>query len=365
MTSYNVIAILESIKLNEKRIPIHPTHFNLIKENKNNICFQHEYAKNFGITDDDFKKYNFKFVSRNELLETADVIFLLKPTQNDLVRMKKGAILIGWCHTVQQSRVAQIAQERKLTLIAMEAMYNNIAGRREHLFYKNNFIAGSVGVEHALSSIPFRYSKDAKVAVITYGAVGHGAVTKFKELGFNNITVFSRRSKSIIEDKIPGINYETLIDDKHELFTSSGEMLKKILLGSDIIVNAIMQDVLHPYQFLSREDLKAVANKYIIDISCDNKMGFDFACPTTIPHPVLKIENNFYYAVENIPAICWQTISSSISEALVPLVKAFSSNQFTRDMHTMLCNATDIKDGKIINQTITEYQKKVSLLTLA
>ncbi len=120
-----------------------------------------------------------------------------------------------------------------------------------------------------------------------------------------------------------------------------------------------MQDVIRPYQFLSWEDLKQVKNKYIIDISCDEKMGFDFALPTTISNPVLEIGDNSYYAVGNIPAIGWEVISTPISEALTPIVTAFSNNKFSQELIDILEPATEIRRGEILNKIIIEYQKKL------
>ncbi len=361
MESDTVIAILESIKPNEKRIPIHPKHFHLIAE-KSNLYFQKFYASNVNANGNHFETNRLHHLPRKELLKKADVIFLLKPTIEDLAKMKSGAILIGWCHAVQQVEITQIAQKRKLTLIAMEAMFKNVKGQKEHLFYNNNFLAGEIGVAHALSSIPFKYSQDdAKIAVITYGASGQGAARGFKQRGFNHLTVFSRRPETFINKKLSGVNYVTFLKKNGELVTASGENFKKKLLEFDIIVNAIMQNVMDPYQFLLREDLVNYKKKYIIDISCDEKLGFDFAKPTTISEPIFQVGHNFYYGVENIPSICWQTASISISEVLTPLAKAFSNKEFTEEIENMLKAATEIRQGEIINKTIMQYQSKLGL----
>src|ERR1700722_6069482 len=119
------IAVLESIKLNEKRIPIHPHHFDLIETHINKPYFQKNYAKHFGQNDHALKTKGFLLASREKLLEIADVVFLLKPIAEDLIKMKIGATLIGWCHAVQHTEISTLAQNRKLTLIAMEAMYKN------------------------------------------------------------------------------------------------------------------------------------------------------------------------------------------------------------------------------------------------
>ena len=55
----------------------------------------------------------------------------------------------------------------------------------------------------------------------------------------------------------------------------------------------------------------------IIDVSCDEGMGFYFAKPTTFRKPILKVEQADYYAVDHTPSYLWESASRAISAALV------------------------------------------------
>lgn len=355
MNTPRIVAVVESIKENEFRIPLHPKHFSNIERKQNTLVFQTGYAKNFGISDKNIIELGYTVIPRNELLEIADIVFLLKPQPDDLRKMKSNSTLIGWCHAVQKIDIAKIAQEKKLTLIAMESMYRD---HHSHLFYENNYLAGSIGVEHALSCVPHKYSTNACISVITYGAVSYGAVVKLVELGFSNISVFSRRKKENIKNQLPGVIYKQLVDINGTLYINDNEeTLKAELLKADIVVNGIMQNVLLPYNFINKADIPDRKDLFIMDLSCDDHMGFDFAQATTVATPILKIGFNFYYAVDNIPSMDWKNISIHISQELLPIINLFLKDEPDNTIDEILLNATEILSGNIMNESITQYQK--------
>lgn len=358
MTTLLSIAFLESIKVDEHRIPCHPTHFTALFKDKNKLFFQIDYGKNFGLTNTALQQSGFELAPRDQLLQEADVIFLLKPIVTDLKKMKRGAILIGWCHAVQNIAIASVAQERGLTLIAMESMVKNNK-KYQNIFYENNFSAGFLGIEHALKSVPYVYKKDISISIITYGAVGQGAVTKLIEKGFSCITVYSRRSSHCIENKFLSVSYKRIKTKEDRLVLYSGEDIREKLLDCDVIVNSIMQDVLKPCYFLSLADLLRFQNKLIVDLSCDDRMGFDFTTTTTISDPIKMIGGNYYYAVDNVPSLGWERNSYFISEKLLPFFNAFLSDNGDFEILDIVSKATEIKEGVIINPVIADYQKKI------
>ena len=66
--------------------------------------------------------------------------------------MREGQVLWGWPHCVQDAEITQLAIDRRLTLIAFEAM-NHWASDGSfslHVFHKNNELAGYCSVLHAL-----------------------------------------------------------------------------------------------------------------------------------------------------------------------------------------------------------------------
>ena len=349
-----IIAILESNKPYDNRIPIHPDHFPLI--DKENVILQNDYAQLFGQSNASLRLAGFDLLPRNTLLQQADTLCILKPTPQDLIKMKPGSTLIGWCHAVQQQKITEIAIQKKLTLIAMEEMFFETAGQKKHVFYENNFVAGYVGVEHALESTPVQYSKNAKIAIITFGTVSHGALSRLKEMGYSNITVFSRRTLSLDSNFKHNITYQKIIPLKNTFITTDGQPFQKLLSQFDIIINGIMQDPLNPYIFLEKKDLCSLHNKLIIDISCDNGMGFEFAQPTNLNNPIIKLpNNNYYYAVENIPAINWKTTTLSISEQIRKLITFIPKHTYCNKIDLCIENATIIKSGIVYDYKLSQF----------
>ena len=57
-----------------------------------------------------------------QLIAGCDVILLPKVQAEDLAEMLVGQIIWGWPHCVQDSALTQVAIDRRLTLIALEAV---------------------------------------------------------------------------------------------------------------------------------------------------------------------------------------------------------------------------------------------------
>ena len=76
-----------------------------------------------------------------------------KPQASDLADLKDGQILWGWPHCVQDRAITQLAIDKKLTLIAFEAMnhWASDGGFGLHVFHKNNELAGYASVLHSLA----------------------------------------------------------------------------------------------------------------------------------------------------------------------------------------------------------------------
>ncbi len=91
------------------------------------------------------------------------------------------------------------------------------------------------------------------------------------------------------------------------------------LIGeSDIIVNGTFQDTQHPIHFVTAAERGCLKpNSLIIDVSCDEGMGFFFAKPTTFKKPMLRYATIDYYAVDHTPSYLWESATRSISAALI------------------------------------------------
>ena len=90
------------------------------------------YGEPFGISDAELgAPLRRRPPSARRSSESSEVVLLPKPLPEDLREMHEGGILWGWPHCVQQREITQIAIDRRLTLIAWEAMFTWKRGVRE------------------------------------------------------------------------------------------------------------------------------------------------------------------------------------------------------------------------------------------
>ena len=115
--------------------------------------------------------------------------------------------------------------------------------------------------------------------------------------------------------------------------------------------------------FISNEAELANLKPYtsILDISCDEGMGFYFAKPTSFSSPTFMIENNItYYSVDHTPSYLWNAASREISLSLQPYLKTLMSGTEAWKNCQTISNAIDIFEGLIENENIIKFQKRGS-----
>ncbi len=361
----NPIAVIgTSKKENERRVPIHPQHINLIPEKiRKYLFFQKGYGQPFGMDDAHIQSLTGNpLKERNELLSSFQTILITKPVEEDYELLMDGALVWGWIHSVQQSNITQIAIDKKLTFLAWENMYFRTDREHIHIFNKNNELAGYCGVQHALQlrGIDGNFGPARKICVLSLGSVSRGAIYALKGHGFNDITVYTRRPSFLAGNKIPGIKYKQMIADKNNSFNVIGSRKEKTplindLASADIIVNGLLQDPQSPVFFIKEEEIATFTKDcLVIDISCDLGMGFSFARPTGFSNPVAKFGNITYYAVDHTPTLLWDSATWEISNGIMP----YLHNIVERSESQVLTDAMDIDQGKVLNQDILAYQNR-------
>ena len=154
-SSLSLGIVARSRKENERRLPIHPLHFPQIDAALRARMFvEHGYGEPFGVSDDEVAAQVGGLRTREQLIAECDVILLPKIQPSDLADMRAGQIVWGWPHCVQDTALTQHAIDRRLTLVAFEAMnhWASDGGFGLHVFHKNNELAGYCSVLHALHS---------------------------------------------------------------------------------------------------------------------------------------------------------------------------------------------------------------------
>ena len=99
----------------------------------------------------------------------------------------------------------------------------------------------------------------------------------------------------------------------------------------------------------------------IVDVSCDEGMGFSWARPTTFTDPTFTVGDNItYYAVDHSPSYLWNAATWEISEALLPYLSDALDGPDAWKKDPTLKRAIEIQDGRILNPDILAFQNRSS-----
>ena len=375
MTDLTMGVFGSSFKENEYRLPIHPVHLDKIDpELRKRIYIEQGYGSKFGVTDDDLQGFA-GVLTREELFETCRILLLPKPCAEDFPYFRDGHILWGWPHCVQGPGITQQAIDKKMTMIAWEEMHLwKQSGGGEpawqlHTFHKNNELAGYCSVMHALQLAGFtgHYGPAKKAAILSFGSTAQGAAYALQALGILQTTVYKQRPALQLAYQIPTLQYRQFKrsepgSDATIAENEEGQAVPIIseLAQYDIIVNCILQNTDAPITFVGPGELeKLKRNALIIDVSCDEGMGFDFAKPTTFEEPTFVVDGNItYYAVDHSPSYLWNSATYEISTALMPYVATVMGGPEAWDTDLTIRKSIEIQDGQLLNPKIASFQKR-------
>lgn len=316
-----IIGFPKSHKENENRRAILPQHLARIKHPEF-IYIESGYGDVLGFSDDDYLKEGANIADRNIVLN-CDIICDPKIGDAEYLSQLNNKTVFGWIHAVQNKDIADTLCNNGLTGIAWEDMYRD--GR--HTFYRNNEIAGEAAVMHSFlrhGVFPF----GLKVAILGRGNAAMGAVKALHYL-CADVTIYDRRTE---------------------------QQFVKDLPRYDVIVNAIFWDTNRKDHIIYKKDLKRMKpGAMIIDISCDRCGGIETSIPTTIENPDYFVDGIRHYVVDHTPSLFYKTYSAEISEAVSEYIDALIQGKHD----PVLTKATCIKNGKIIDERITDFQNKL------
>src|SRR5689334_12039828 len=216
------------------------------------MFFERGYGDELGSSDEEIEPLVGGLRSREELFAQSDVLLLPKPLANDLETLRPGQVVWGWPHCVQDRRMAQLAIDRRVTLIAWEAMnhWSEKGDFVRHVFHKNNELAGYCSVLHAFSllGISGHYGRPLSAAVISFGATARGAIRALSALGVVEVSVLTQRPVAAVDARFAEVRMLQFAPDPDEpgrtLAHGSREPapLVEVLAEHDVIVNCILQD---------------------------------------------------------------------------------------------------------------------------
>jgi alanine dehydrogenase len=358
----------KSGKENELRLPIHPSHLNRIDSDlRQQIFLESGYAEHFNVPDERLKPLVGGLLPRDELIEHCDIIVVPKPVHEDVATLRTGQTLWGWPHCIQDATITQLAIDRRLTMIAWEAMNHwTTQGAFVHVFHKNNELAGYCSVLHAFGhlGITGEYGRHVRAAVISFGATGRGAVQALNALGVLDVTLLTHRDIQAVASPIHSarmIHFDRSAEDptRPMAILSAGPISATDLLAQhDIIVNCIFQDTDAPLMFVMNHELdRFVRGSLFVDVSCDEGMGFEWARPTSFAEPMFIVGPGMhYYGVDHSPSYLWDSATWEISEALLPHLRTVMGGPAAWEANETIRRAIEIRDGVIRNPKILSFQ---------
>jgi alanine dehydrogenase len=358
-----------SSKQDERRLPLHPHHLGRIPDElRDGVFLEHGYGDRFGMSDEQLKGSVAGFRTREQLVEHCDVLLQPKPLLGDIAAMRVGQVLWGWPHCVQNRELTQVAIDRRLTLIAFEAMnhWNSDGSFNLHVFHKNNELAGYSSVLHAMqiAGSTGDYGRRLRAVVIGFGATARGAVTALNALGVHDVDVLTHRQTAAVAAPIHSARILHFGDDgttarmSHAVTKNGRVPLAGFLAEHDVIVNCVLQNTDAPLTFMTEPDLGHVApGTLIVDVSCDEGMGFSWARPTTFADPTFVVGDDvLYYAVDHSPSYLWNSATWEISEALLPFLPTVMGGPDAWEATPTVRRAIEIRDGVIQNPAILSFQ---------
>jgi alanine dehydrogenase len=236
-----------------------------------------------------------------------------------------------------------------------------------HVFHKNNELAGYCSVQHALQLIGSTgdYGRRLTAAVIGFGATARGAVTALSAQGIHEVSVLTTRGVAAVASPIHSVRIVQFDHDPgggpSHVITDQGRVpLAPFLAERDIIVNCTLQDPNAPLIYLKNEDLPDLRpGTLIVDVSCDDGMGFEWARPTSFDEPMFDVGDRVhYYAVDHTPSYLWNSATWDISDALFPFLRPVLEGPDAWDMDETLSRAIEIQDGLVKNTAILHFQHR-------
>ena len=367
----SLAVMAHSAKKHERRLPLHPQHLERIDPAvRENIFLERGYGERFGIPDERLAPYVAGILPRGQLIAECDVILLPKPLPQDLAELRDGQVLWGWPHCVQNKEVTQLAIDHRLTLIAFEAMnhWTHDGQFGLHVFHKNNELAGYCSVLHALELIGTTgdYGRRLRAAVIGFGATGRGAVTALNAHGVHDVDVLTNRGSTAVASPIHSTRLSHFQPSpgnpaRSDVVVNGRPVpMAAFLAEHDIVVNCVLQHTDQPLTFVTEDGLAAFApGSLIVDVSCDEGMGFSWARPTSFAVPMFTVGDNVsYYAVDHSPSFLWNSATWEISEALLPYLGPMLGGPKAWDGNQTLRRAIEIHDGVIQNPRILSFQNR-------
>lgn len=215
-------------EINEKRAFL-PEFFGKMKDFDIEIFLEHGYGSKMGYNHEDYLKENDKIIfSDKETVYSKDVITVLRsPIKEELLLMKRGAVLISMLHYQTRENRNKFMQELGIIPFSMDSMVDDNNVR----VVVNNYKTSYNGAEIAIKELEKRIDTQSLDMPINVTIVGMGEIGLTVAKAFKNLS--NDRAKKYGES-YKGLKVTMLTRS----ITGNESLLEKEMNKSDILVDA-------------------------------------------------------------------------------------------------------------------------------
>ena len=288
-----------SRKENEHRLPLHPRHLSRIPEDlRARIYLESGYGERFGAPDDELRRLVAGIRTREELIDECDVILQPKPLLDDVAELRDGQVLWGWPHCVQDETSPSSPSTR--------AHPHRLRGD-EPLDHGRLVQPSRVPQEQRAGGLLLGAPRDAdlrvhrdygprlRAVVIGFGATARGAVTALQALGVNDVDVLTHRQVAAVASPIHSARIlhfdgDDTTDQVSHAVTPDGPCRSPSSSASTTSSSTACSRTPNARSCSSRTRTSHLSpGTMVVDVSCDEGMGFSWARPTTFDDPTFVV----------------------------------------------------------------------------
>jgi alanine dehydrogenase len=251
-----------------------PVFFGELKEADIEICLENKYGERMGFSEEDYLKENknINFIKRDLIFSKDVVIVLRAPEDDDLKKMKPGAILVTMLHYITREGRNKLLKTLGIKSFSLDSMVDDYNRR----VVVNSYGTAFNGAQNALRRLNVNLDKknlnrSINIAIIGMGEIGLTVAKAFKDLS----------NKDYYEFNDYGGLKITLLTRS---ITGNDKLLKDELKNADILVDASSRHDTSKYIVTNQEIMALPLHSVILDITAD---PYNFEKK---PHQVKAIE---------------------------------------------------------------------------
>lgn len=330
------------------------------------------------ISDEAYQKAGASIVDARELLLSTGDIFLWvnAPPQEDIAKMKKGALSISFLDPFSQTEIVRRFMKREINAISMEMIPRTTVAQKMDALSSQASLAGYVAVilgARKLDRIfpmmmtPAGTIPPAKVFVIGAGVAGLQAIATAKRLGAR-VEAFDTRP--VVEEQVLSLGAKFVKVDLGETGQNKDgyanalteEQLKiqqqamaKSCANADLVITTAKLFARKAPVIVTKEILKQMRDgSVVIDLAAGSGGNVE----GTVADDTVVIEGVHVIGLDNLPGEVAFDASAMYSSNLTNLITHF----YNKDTRTIDLDPSDeimngclvVKNGQIVNERLKE-----------